>query len=84
MLLSEALSLLEKGENVCREAWAIEEGYLALMKGMSHVWKIVLQPSPNAGNYIFSKDDLQADDWKKFELPKPVIEGATPPVFTAD
>ena len=71
MLLQEALDLLQKGEVLCREAWRIEEGYLCMMKGMQHVWKIVLQPSPNAGNYIFSLVDLLADDWKLFELPEP-------------
>jgi len=54
MLLQEALDLLQKGEVLCR---------------MQHVWKIVLHPSPNAGNYIFSLADLLADDWKLFELP---------------
>jgi len=69
MLLQEALDLLQKGEVLCREAWKLEEGYLAMMRGMQHVWKIVLHPSPNAGNYIFSLADLLADDWKLFELP---------------
>jgi len=74
MLLQEALKLLQEGEVLCREAWSLEDGYLAMMKGMLHVWKIVLQPSPNAGNYIFSLADLLADDWKLFELPKAACE----------
>lgn len=69
MLLQEALKLLQEGEVLCRAAWSLEDGYLCMMKGMLHIWKIVLQPSPNAGNYIFSLDDLLADDWKLFELP---------------
>ncbi len=76
MLLQEALDLLQKGESLCRAAWALEDGYLVMMQGMQHVWKIVLHPSPNAGNYIFSLADMLADDWKAFELPKPPVEAA--------
>jgi len=68
MLLKEALELLHAGESMVRESWDLSDGYLQLMKGMSHVWKIVLHPNPNAGNYIFSFEDLEASDWKKFEL----------------
>ncbi len=74
MLLLEALELLKSGAEVSREAWSFEDGYLCFMPGMHHVWKIVLAPNPNAGNYIFSMEDLLASDWKKFELPKPAIE----------
>lgn len=74
MLLQEALELLQKGEVLCRESWSLEDGYLVMMKGMQHVWKIVLQPSPNAGNYIFSLADLLADDWKIFEMPETPVE----------
>lgn len=74
MLLQEALDLLQKGEVLARECWTLEDGYLCMMKGMQHVWKIVLQPSPNAGNYIFSLADLLANDWKLFELPQPPVE----------
>ncbi len=76
MFLQEALEMLQSGENLCREAWKIEDGYLAMMKGMQHVWKIVLHPAPNAGNYIFSLEDLLAQDWKIFDIAKPVIEEA--------
>jgi hypothetical protein len=71
MLLVDAIELLEAGENLCREAWKLEEGYLSFMQGMTHIWKIMLHPNPNAGNYIFSKEDLKANDWKIFELPDP-------------
>ncbi len=74
MLLNEALKLLQEGEVLCREAWTLEDGYLAMMRGMQHVWKIVLHPSPNAGNYIFSLADLLADDWKLFEMPKEPVD----------
>lgn len=74
MLFQEALELLQAGEALCREAWSLEDGYLKFLAGMKHIWKIVLQPTPNAGNYIFSLEDLLASDWKKFELPKDDIE----------
>lgn len=74
MLFQEALDLLHAGEALCRDAWTLEDGYLKLMEGMKHVWKIVLHPAPNAGNYIFSVEDLLAADWKKFDLPKEAVE----------
>jgi len=74
MLLQEALDLLHAGEVLCREIWKLEDGYLSFMKGMQHIWKIVLHPSPNAGNYIFSMADLLANDWKLFEMPKEPVE----------
>ncbi len=72
MLFQEALELLKAGEVLCRENWTLQDGYLIFMKGMKHIWKIVLEPQPNAGNYIFSMEDLCANDWKKFELAQPV------------
>jgi hypothetical protein len=67
MDFNEALELLKTGEVVYRETWKPEDGYLCLMKGMQHVWKIVLHPSPNAGNYLFSLEDFAANDWKIFD-----------------
>lgn len=77
MLFQEALEGLRAGEVLCREAWTLTDGYLKLMPGMKHVWKIVLEPTPNAGNYIFSVDDLIASDWKRFEMPGMIIEGCS-------
>lgn len=68
MLLKEALEELKNGTTMHRLAWTLEDGYLKLMPGMTHVWKIVLKPSPNAGNYIFSYEDLVADDWQQFKF----------------
>lgn len=76
MLLKEALELLQEGKFVCREAWTLDDGYLSFLPGMKHVWKIVLQPSPNAGNYIFSYEDLVESDWKEFEIAKDAIDEA--------
>lgn len=76
MLLCEALEALQQGKVLCRQAWSLDDGYLKLMPGMKHVWKIVLNPAPNAGNYIFSFEDLVADDWMEFEMPKEAIAEA--------
>lgn len=74
MLLQEAIENLRAGKQMHRAAWAIEEGYLSLMPGMSHIWKVVVTPTTNAGNFIFSLEDLIADDWKEFEFPKDAVE----------
>jgi hypothetical protein len=67
MLFSAALELLKLGKFVVRAGWVAEEGYLALMPGMIHLWKILPHPKPNAGNHILSVSELSADDWKEFE-----------------
>ena len=69
MLFKEALDYLQEGKFMRRAAWPIEEGYLALLAGMGHVWKIVLLPNPNAGNFIFSMADFLGDDWHEFSQP---------------
>lgn len=74
MLFQEALEQLQTGEAMCREVWSQEDGYLKLMPGMKHVWKVVLHPAPNAANYIFSLEDLISSDWKKFEITGTVVE----------
>lgn len=73
MLLQEALVNLQANKQMHRAGWPIEEGYLSLMPGMTHVWKIVIQPTTNAGNYIFSVEDLLADDWKEFICPQKTV-----------
>jgi len=64
MNFMEALDALEKGEKVIREGWEEAEGYLSLMPRMKHVWKVLTQPNPNAGNNLFSVEDYRANDWK--------------------
>lgn len=76
MLFLEALAQLKSGEPMRRTAWADSEGYLKILPGMAYVWKIVLTPNPNAGNFIFSIADFDGDDWVKYEEPKPAIEEA--------
>jgi hypothetical protein len=74
MLFLDALNQLKSGESMCRASWSLEDGYVKLMDGMKFVWKIVLLPNPNAGNYIFSVEDFLACDWKKFEMPSEAVE----------
>lgn len=74
MLFLEALAKLKEGEAMRRTAWADSEGYLKILPDMGYVWKVVTQPNPNAGNFIFSIADFDGDDWVKFETPKPAIE----------
>lgn len=69
MLFMEALEQLKEGATMRRTAWPMEEGYLKLLPGMKFVWKIVLLPNPNAGNFIFSVEDFLGSDWEKFECP---------------
>jgi hypothetical protein len=69
MLFEEALTMLKDGKSICRSAWSLDDGYLQIMPGMKYVWKIVLLPQPNAGNFIFSVDDFTADDWQEFSMP---------------
>lgn len=63
MLFSEALVALQEGKIVARKSWKQEEGYLILLSGMKHIWKILTHPVPNAGNHILSVEELCADDW---------------------
>jgi len=74
MLFLEALAQLKLGKSMSRSIWTLESGYLKLMDGMDFVWKIVLLPNPNAGNYIFSLEDLLADDWQEFHAPQKPVE----------
>lgn len=67
MLFAEALEAMKERKMVARKSWAQSEGYLVLLSGMKHAWKIITHPGPNAGNHIFSVDELAADDWEIVE-----------------
>ncbi len=82
MLFSEALTQLETGIAMRRAAWDYSEGYLSVMPGMKYVWKIVLMPAPNAGNFIFSIEDFNADDWVEFMPHTGVIQEPTVEINT--
>jgi hypothetical protein len=69
MNLQDALVELHNDKAMCRASWSLDDGYLKLLPGMGYVWKIVLKPNPNAGNYIFALADLEADDWIEFRIP---------------
>ena len=73
MQLPEAIESLKSGAQLYRTGWNPQDGYICLMPGMSHVWKIVLNPAPNAGNYIFSMEDLTASDWALFSVAVPAV-----------
>lgn len=76
MIFTEALQLIREGKELHRAGWPITDGYLVLLPGMLHIWKIMLHPNPNAGNYIFSVEDLTSDDWQEFDISKvtPTVE----------
>ena len=74
MLFLEALEQMKSGVAMRRSTWADSEGYLKILPDMGYVWKIVTQPNPNAGNFIFSIADFDGDDWVEYVAPKPVIE----------
>jgi len=63
MQFKEALEKLQAGFAVRRLSWPATEGYLKFLPGMKHIWKIMLLPNPNAGNFIFAVDDFLCDDW---------------------
>ena len=74
MLFQQALEQLKTRVPVYRTGWEPQDGYLTLMPGITHVWKIVLHPNPNAGNYIFSVEDLSSADWEVYQEPKAVVD----------
>lgn len=71
MFLKEALQLLKDGAQLYRTGWLVKDGYIVLMPGITHVWKVVIQPQPNAGNFMWSYEDLIGGDWEVFTMAKP-------------
>jgi hypothetical protein len=74
MLFKDAIVQLQGRIPMHRTGWNPQDGYIILMPGMAYIWKIVLQPAPNAGNYIFSLEDFLAEDWEVYTPPLPCIE----------
>lgn len=64
MLFKEALEALIQGKYVTRNIWDATAEYVIVLPGMSYIWKITVQPTANAGNWLPTLADLQADDWK--------------------
>lgn len=73
MNFQEALVELKARKPMYRKGWEPQDGYVVFMPGMSHVWKIVLKPQPNAGNFMFSVEDYDANDWDVFVMPEASI-----------
>lgn len=71
MLLQDALKLMKDGCQMIRAGWKEQDGYVVLMPGMTHCWKVVLKPTVNAGNFMWSYEDLTANDWEPFTVAKP-------------
>lgn len=63
MLFTEALEKLQGGCFMARQAWSESGEYVCLMPGMATIWKIMVKPQPNAGNWLPFVSDLVADDW---------------------
>jgi hypothetical protein len=69
MLFLDALAKLEAGIPMRRSSWAEVEGYLTILPGAKYVWKIILEPQPNAGNFIFCVADFTSNDWVEYTKP---------------
>jgi hypothetical protein len=79
MLFEKAWKLLQEGKHVSRAIWTAEDGYLTLLPSMKYVWKIVLLPNPNAGNFIFCVDDFTTDDWMEYVEPVETLSDPASP-----
>ena len=64
MKFNEAVQAMKSGESVTRARWPNASGYLVLMPGMQNIWRITIDPIPNAGNNLFSVEDYDATDWQ--------------------
>ncbi len=83
MLFNEALNAMKEGKMARRCHWSLEDGYLVVMDGAKHIWKILTSPQPNAGNHIPSVEELSADDWEVKERGQFAESGpcASPAIF---
>lgn len=84
MLFTDALTKLQSGVPMRRASWAENEGYLTILPGAGYVWKIILVPQPNAGNFIFCVADFTADDWVEFTPVSEPVESEVAPQAEAD
>lgn len=75
MLFENAINALMEGKYVARTTWT-DGSYLVFLPGMQSVFKVIVQPTVNVGNYLFLVADFKADDWQVFskreEVPPPV------------
>lgn len=77
MMFEEALKHLVAGEYIQRNVWKTTGEYVISLPGIPYIWKIITQPAPNAGNWLPTIADLQADD---FEVIKKCSTEALPEV----
>ncbi len=68
MLFEEAKKHLLAGEYVTRTAWDASGEYVISLPGIPYFWKILPNgiPNPSAGNWMPTKTDYEADDYKVF------------------
>ena len=75
MLFNEALDALIEGKYVVRSVWS-DGSYLIYLPGMMSVFKVIIEPSTNVGNYLWTVADFKADDWQIYsrreDVPGPV------------
>lgn len=64
MIFEDALKHLVAGEYVQRAAWKTTAEYVISLPGIPYIWKIITQPTPNAGNWLPTISDLMADDYE--------------------
>jgi hypothetical protein len=62
MNFTEALAAMKDRKYVKRAGWT--DGYCCIMPHMLAIWKILHNPTPNAGMFQQSVEDLEASDWE--------------------
>lgn len=71
MLFNEAYAALKAGKYMMRAEWKEKKQFLVLFPHMMFIWQIIaLTDKPNAGVWMASVHDMDADDW--MEVPKEV------------
>lgn len=78
MLFKEVMDNLIQGKCMSRAAWEQTGEYICLMPGMQTIWKILIQPNPNAGNWLPFVVDFLADDWKIMERARALCPAGDP------
>ena len=77
MNFTEALQKLQCGAAVRRTTWPMKDGYLKLMMGFNTIWKVLTVPTANAGNYLFTLEDFNGNDWEEishYSAEEPKVE----------
>lgn len=77
MNFMEALQQLQFRKFVKRPGWT--DGYICFMPEMKSLWKIIIVPQPNAGNWMPLVEDFLAQDWEIVEEKEPCDVVPVPP-----